>query len=65
MIVFSHSSYGWNPAPRLAVSLNAAQLSEVVAVEEGALVIPTRNSKLRRTLMSNNRIGMDRIARLI
>ena len=56
MIVFSHSSYGWDLAPRLAVSLNAAQFSEVVAVEEGALVVPTCNSKLRRTLKSNSSI---------
>jgi electron transfer flavoprotein alpha subunit len=56
MIVFSHSSYGWDLAPRLAVSLNAAQISEVVAVEEGALIVPTCNSKLRRTLKSNSSI---------
>ena len=56
MIVFSHSSYGWDLAPRLAVSLNAAQLSEVVAVEEGGLVVPTCNSKLRRTIRSNSSI---------
>lgn len=54
MIVFSHSSYGWDLAPRIAVSLNAAQLSEVVAVEAGALVVPSCNSKLRRTLVSNS-----------
>ncbi len=54
MIVFSHSSYGWDLAPRLAVSLNAAQLSEVVAVEDGALVVPSCNSKLRRTLVGNS-----------
>lgn len=56
MIVFSHSSYGWDLAPRIAISLNVAQFSEVVAVEEGALVVPTCNSKLRRTLMSNSSI---------
>jgi len=50
MIVFSHSSYGWDLAPRLAVSLKAAQISEVVAVQDGALVAPLCNGKLRRTL---------------
>ncbi len=50
MIVFSHSSYGWDLAPRLAVSLKAAQISEVVAVEDGKLVSPACNGKLRRTL---------------
>lgn len=56
MIVFCHSSYGWDLAPRIAVSLKAAQVSEVVAVEDGALVVPTCNSKLRRTLTSNSNI---------
>lgn len=58
MIVFSHSSYGWDLAPRLAVSLNAAQLSEVVAVENGAMVVPTCNGKLRRTLISSSSITL-------
>ena len=56
VIVFSHSSYGWDLAPRIAVSLKAAQVSEVVGVDEGALVVPTCNSKLRRTLISNSNI---------
>ena len=34
-IVFLHSSYGWDLAPRIAVSLKAAQIAEVVAIEEG------------------------------
>ncbi len=50
MIVFSHSSYGWDLAPRLSVSLKAAQISEVVAVQDGSLVVPLCNGKLRRTL---------------
>ncbi|GAB6190617.1 electron transfer flavoprotein subunit alpha/FixB family protein [Desulfocastanea catecholica] len=52
MIVFSHSSYGWDLAPRLAVSLKAGQISEVVAVQDGALVTPVCNGKLRRTMRS-------------
>jgi len=56
MIVFCHSSYGWDLAPRIAVSLKAAQVSEVVGVEDGALIVPTCNSKLRRTLVSNSNI---------
>ncbi len=52
MIVFSHSSYGWDLAPRLAVSLRAGQISEVVAVQDGALVTPVCNGKLRRTMKS-------------
>lgn len=56
MIVFSHSSYGWDLAPRLAVSLAAAQISEVVAVQDGALVAPICNGKLRRTLKSKGKM---------
>lgn len=48
MIVLSHSSYGWDLAPRLAIALNAAQISEVVAIKDGELLIPACNSKLRR-----------------
>ena len=31
-VVFLHSSYGWDLAPRVAAALEAAQVSEVVAV---------------------------------
>ena len=50
MIVFCHSSYGWDLAPRVAFALKAAQVSEVVGVSEGKLVVPVCNSKLRRTI---------------
>ncbi len=49
-IVLHHSSYGWDLAPRLAVALNAAQVSEVVALENGLPVVPVCNAKLRRTV---------------
>jgi len=49
MIVFSHSSYGWDLAPRIACALKAAQISEVISFENGKLVMPTCNAKLRRT----------------
>ena len=52
MIVFSHSSYGWDLAPRVALALNAAQISEVVDVVDGTLVVPSCNSKLRRDVQS-------------
>ena len=48
MLVFSHSSYGWDLAPRVAVALGAAHVSEVVEVVDGALVVPVCNAKLRR-----------------
>ena len=56
MIVFSHSSYGWDLAPRLAASLKAAQVSEVVAVDDGQLVVPACNAKLRRTVAGNGAV---------
>ncbi len=49
-IVFHHSSYGWDLAPRLAIALKAAQVSEVVAVEDGLPVVPVCNAKLRRKI---------------
>jgi electron transfer flavoprotein alpha subunit len=51
-IVFHHSSYGWDLAPRLAVALKAAQVSEVIAVEDGMPVVPVCNAKLRRKVKS-------------
>lgn len=48
MVVFCHSSYGWDLAPRLAFSLKAAQISEVVGVEGDSLIVPACNAKLRR-----------------
>jgi electron transfer flavoprotein alpha subunit len=52
MIVFSHSSYGWDLAPRVALALKAGQISEVLDVVDGTLVVPACNSKLRRDVKS-------------
>ena len=52
LIVFSHSSYGWDLAPRVAMALNAAQVSEVVDVVDNTFVVPSCNSKLRRDVQS-------------
>ena len=48
MVVFSHSSSGWDLAPRIAFALQAAQVSEVVDIVDGVPVVPVCNSKLRR-----------------
>lgn len=48
MVVFSHSSYGWDLAPRIAFALQAAQISEVVDVVDKKMVVPVCNAKLRR-----------------
>jgi len=47
-VVLSHSSYGWDLAPRVALALKAAQVSEVVGVLDGTFVVPVCNAKLRR-----------------
>lgn len=52
LIVFSHSSYGWDLAPRVAFSLETTQISEVVGVDNGDFIVPACNSKLRRQLKS-------------
>ncbi|MCL2790524.1 MAG: electron transfer flavoprotein subunit alpha/FixB family protein [Desulfobulbus sp.] len=49
-IIFLHSSYGWDLAPRIAVALQAAQISEIIAIEDGLPVIPVCNAKLRRRI---------------
>lgn len=56
MIVFCHSSYGWDLAPRVAFALEAAQISEVVDVAQGELVVPLCNAKLRRNVASKTDI---------
>lgn len=56
LVVFCHSSYGWDLAPRLALALGAAQLSEVVEVVEGAFVVPACNAKLRRQVRAKSAV---------
>lgn len=56
MVVLCHSSYGWDLAPRIAASLRAPQVSEVMAVDEGLLVVPACNAKLRRTVQGKGRV---------
>ncbi len=48
MVAFSHSSYGWDLAPRIAFAMKAAQISEVVDVAGQTMVVPVCNAKLRR-----------------
>ncbi len=53
MVVFSHSSYGWDLAPRISLALGAAQVSEVVELDNGVPIAPVCNSKLRRQVKGN------------
>jgi electron transfer flavoprotein alpha subunit len=54
LVVFSHSSYGWDLAPRIAFSIGAAQVSEVTDMIDGMVIVPACNSKLRRRLKANS-----------
>jgi electron transfer flavoprotein alpha subunit len=47
-IVFIHSPYGWDLAPRVAAALKIAQVSEIIGVQDGKFEVPACNSKLRR-----------------
>ncbi len=47
-IIFSHSSYGWDMAFRVAADLKVAPISEVVDYKDGTFVVPCCNSKFRR-----------------
>ena len=47
-IVFIHSPYGWDLAPRVAAALKAAQVSEIIGVKDGKYEVPACNSKMRR-----------------
>jgi electron transfer flavoprotein alpha subunit len=49
-IVFLHSSYGWDLAPRVAAALKAAQISEVIALADGGFEVGCCNGKMRRTI---------------
>lgn len=50
MVVFSHSSYGWDLAPRVSLALKTAHVSEVVEIKDGVPVAPVCNAKLRREI---------------
>ncbi len=56
LVVFSHSSYGWDLAPRVAFGLKAAQISEVVAVVDGVPVVPVCNGKMRREVKAKTEL---------
>ena len=49
-IVFLHSSYGWDLAPRVAAALKSAQISEVIALADGGFEVGCCNAKMRRTV---------------
>ncbi len=50
IIVFVHSSYGWDLAPRVAAALQAGQVSEVLGLAEGGYEVGCCNAKMRRSV---------------
>lgn len=53
-VVFIHSSYGWDLAPRVAAALKAGQITEVVGTADSTYVVPACNAKLRRNLTATS-----------
>ncbi len=49
-VVFVHSSYGWDLAPRVAAALEVSQISEVVALAHGGFEVCCCNAKMRRVV---------------
>ena len=49
-VVFVHSSYGWDLAPRVAASLKVAQVSEIITLADGGFEVGCCNAKMRRTV---------------
>ena len=49
-VVFLHSSYGWDLAPRVAAALQAAQVSEIIGITADGFEVGCCNAKMRRTV---------------
>lgn len=49
-IVFLHSSYGWDLAPRVAAALRVSQVSEIIAIQPEGFEVGCCNGKMRRSL---------------
>ena len=49
-VVFLHSAYGWDLAPRVAAALQAGQVSEVVGLADGGYEVGCLNAKMRRAV---------------
>ncbi|NTW53874.1 MAG: electron transfer flavoprotein subunit alpha/FixB family protein [Chlorobaculum sp.] len=49
-VVFLHSSYGWDLAPRVAFAMQAALISGIVGLDGGGYLVESCNGKMRRTV---------------
>lgn len=54
-VVFMHSSYGWDLAPRVAASLRLGQVSGIVGLKNDDFEVRCCNGKMRRTVKPVNR----------
>ncbi|MGD0587111.1 MAG: electron transfer flavoprotein subunit alpha/FixB family protein [Oryzomonas sp.] len=50
VVVFLHSSYGWDLAPRVATNLMASQISEIIRLSDEGYELGCCNAKMRRTV---------------
>lgn len=57
-VVFVHSSYGWDLAPRVAAALRAAQVSEVIGIVDGGFEVGCCNAKMRRTVAARTGVAV-------
>ena len=57
-VVFLHSSYGWDLAPRVAASLRAGQVSEISALADGGFEVGCCNAKMRRTVKPSSAMAV-------
>ncbi|UFS70020.1 electron transfer flavoprotein subunit alpha/FixB family protein [Geomonas sp. RF6] len=57
-IVFLHTSYGWDLAPRVAARLKCGQVSEVVAITEDGFETGACNGKMRRAVKTSGSRGV-------
>lgn len=49
-VVFVHSSYGWDLAPRVSASLRLGQVSGIIGLMRGEFEVGCCNGKMRRTV---------------
>ena len=54
-IVFVHSSYGWDLAPRVASAIRAGLISEIVDIADDKFEVCACNAKLRRTVTAHTK----------
>lgn len=52
-VVFLHSSYGWDMAPRVAAAMHVGLISGVTGLDEGGFVVKSCNGKMERTVRAH------------